>query len=233
MKLTSLRPGAVLAKISGEDKRQIFEKDVESSSGSIVSLITSLKADIEADEFYSQSVYVATVIGIADDIDHIKIGDIIVIDYLADTDDEKIAYVEGDDKVVLLDVNTKYHTEDRIAYASMNSRMDTYTWRKGDVESQSWIYAIFNNGNLTVNNDYLLLEHRDLTWEGKTSSGLISFFSEGDIVVRKVIKAPISSKVKAGDIIVTEAFALLERSIDIYNFDVIMELDVLAKLEIN
>lgn len=228
MNLTQLRNGTVLVKIASEDKRKVYEQDMEDVNGKQVSLIKMLHAGEEEDAYYSQAVYLGEVLKVADDVKHILAGDIVIIDYLADTDEDKVAYFEGDEKIVLLDADTKYHTTDRIAYASMNSRMDTYTWRKGDVESQAWIYAIFRNGELICNNDYLLLEHKELTWLGTTSTGIVSYFTEGDVAIRKVIRSPENSEFNIGDIIATEVFALLERSIDVYNFDIIMQQDVLG-----
>lgn len=230
MNLNRLRNGTVLVKIDKDNKRKVFETDLENASGEKLSLIKALEAGSESDEYYSQSVYIGEVILVADDVKHIIAGDLIVLDYLADTDEKKIAYFKDGEKYILLDVHTKYHTEDRIAYASMRSRMDTFTWRKGDVDTQSLVYAILRNGLLIANNDYILLEHRNLTWEGKKQSGLTYFETEGDIVVRNVISAPEHSAVKAGDIIVVETFALLERSIDKYNFDIVMEIDLLGSI---
>lgn len=233
MKLKKIKPGTVLVKISRDEKRKIFEADWENETGETVSFIKSLAAGSETDEFYSQSVYVADVIQVADDVTRIKVGDIVVIDYLADSEDKKIAYYENGEKIISLDADTKFHTEDRIAFASMNTRMDTYTWRIGDVDTQSWIYGIYRNGILIPNNDYILLEHKNLTWQGTTKSGLTYFDTEGDIVVRKVIGVPENSPVKVGDVIAVETFALLERSIEGYNFDVIMTIDLLGTVEIN
>lgn len=229
---SQLRPNSVLVKITNEEKRKIFETDVENTEGQIISLITSLRAEQVADEFYSQAVYVGNVVAVASDVTHIEVGDTVIVDYMADTYEQRVAYMEDDGKVVILDADTKYHIDDKIAFASMRARADTYTWRKGDVDSQSWIYAIVRDGRLMPNNDYILLAHQDLTFEGESSSGIRYYDTEGDVVVRKVIAAPDQSAVKKGDIIVVEAFALLERSFGNVNFDIIMELDLLGTINV-
>lgn len=231
--IKKVRPGSVLVKISKDEKRKIFETDFTNAEGETVSFIKALEAGSETDEHFSQSVYIADVIMVGKDVKHIQPGDIVAIDYMADTEEKRECYFDGKDKVVILEAETIYHTDDMIAPASMNSRMDTYTWRKGDVDTQSWIYAIYRNGILVPNIGYILLEHKNLTWEGTTKSGLTYFETEGDIVVRKVIGATEDCRVKAGDTIAVETFALLERSIEGYNFDVIMSIDLLGTIHKN
>ncbi len=230
MILRQLKAGTALLKISKDEKRKIFETDIETDNGDVISFFKAMEAGSETDEYYSQSVYVADVIQVAGDVDNLKVGDVVVVDYMADSAENKVAYYEGEEKVILLDVNTIFHTDDKIAFASMNSRMDTYTWRKGDVDTQSWIYAILRDGILAANNDYVLLEHKNLTWLAETKSGFSFFETEGDMVIRKVIASSPGSGVKVGDIIVVETYALLERSVQNFNFDIIMNIDILGSI---
>lgn len=230
MILKHLTAGTVLVRINKDDKRKVFEVDMENANGEIVSMITSLAAGSETDEYFSQSVHVGDVMAVADDVTLFKKGDVAVLDYLVDSEEKYIAYIENDEKYIVLKADTTYHQDDRIAYASMNQRTDTFTWRKGDVENPSLLFGLIRDGLLIANNDYILLEHKNLTWKGNNKTGLSFWETEGDMVIRKVISAPASSKVKAGNMIVVETFALLERSIQNYNFDIVMEIDLLGTI---
>ena len=229
--IKNVAPGMVAIKISEEEKRKIFETDILCDNGETLTLIKALRAGSETDEYMSQAVTIGDVIGVGDGVKTIQVGDVAVIDNLVDTGDEYIAYYENRDKVVVLISENQYYEEDKIAYGSLRQRTDSYTWKKGDIKTNTFIYAVYRGGKLIPNSDYVLLEHKNLTSEAVTPSGITYQDHEGDTCYRRVIGVNNDRlPYKVDDIVVVEFFTLFERSIYDMNFDVVLKEDILAML---
>lgn len=230
MKISNIAAGTVLILISAEEKRKIFETDITGDNGLVISLVTSLKAGSDTDEHFSQSVQLGEVIAIADDVDNMVVGDIVVLDYIADAKDDHIAYFDGEDKVISLLAKTCFHTDSKMVFASMKTRRDTYSWREGDVDKLSLIYGFYRDGLLVPNDHYIFLEHKNLTWEGTTPGGITYWDHESDNTIRRVIAAAPGGPYKTGDLVLTQVQHLYERSIKNMNFDVVMVNDILGSM---
>lgn len=227
-----IRPGHVIVILRESRKLELFCKDIKAENGALYKLFMQIRADDHTSDYYEQSVMVAEVVDFAADIKWLKAGDQIIIDYLVDSLETEILEKEGLDKVLILPLHTSFHTDDRIAYAGINSRQDTYTHRKGDVNENSLIYAIYRDGELIPNPPFLICEQKDFTVDCKTKSGLIYNEVEPNdmLVIRKIIAAPPNSAHKAGEFVMIERYCLYGRQIEDIKVDIIMEQDVLCKI---
>jgi hypothetical protein len=223
-----IRPGHVLVFLSEERKRKLFEREGVATDGRIFKLFTQVRAEEGTDSYLEQSVMVGEIIGIARDIKWLNIGDIVILDYLVDMMENETIIRDDMDKTVILPLATTYHLENRIAFASMNSRRDTFTWKKGDVNDNSLIYGVYRDGDLIANPPYIICEHQDFTVQLESASGLIYNHEDSGIVIRKIISVPKGSSFEKGDFVAIERYCLYGRSVEGINFDIIMEQDVLA-----
>lgn len=221
--------GHVLLRITAEEKEGVYEKKIGD-----LSLITDIRPEEDGMAVvFEQTVKSAEVIAVADDVKHIKIGDIAILDYIVDTLVEHVVCEDDRGKVMCIDSRTVFHTEDKMVYASLRTRTDQFVYRKGDVDEASLIYGVFRDDKLIPNAPYIFCEHRDFAISKKTESGLEYVPLEYGTKIRRilVINDETPEEVQPGSMVVVEEFCLYEREMDGKKFDVIMNQDIEMSFE--
>lgn len=226
-----LLKGQVLVRITAAVKQRVFQD-------SATYLFKAIPQEPGMGKLFEQSVQSAEVIMVAHDVQHIQPGDIAILDYIADTLEDRVICKDDRGKVVCLDSRTEYHDEDRISYASLTTRQDVYAWRKGDVDQASLIYGVFradpdfDGGRLIPNPPYIICEHKNFQLSSK-ESGLCYLPEETGAVIRRVLvpNGETDEELLPGSYVVVEQYCLYEREMDDKTFDVIMNQDIEMSFE--
>lgn len=224
-----IKKGHVLLRITAEDKRKLFQKDLKTFTGETISLFQEMEIEDEGmADYFAQSVEVAEVIAVADDVTHIKVGDIAVIDYVVDTLREEVVYSDHRGKILCIDTVTTFHEDDHMVYAGALTRQDTFVHQKGDVEKASLIYAVLREDVLIPNKPYIICEHRELAISSRQSDGLMYEQSDDQTAIRRIIAVneDTGNDLAKDSMIVVERYCLYERSLNNAQFDIIMNGDI-------
>lgn len=223
-----LLSGMVLLKITAEDKKKIFEKDVH---GTI--LFKAVEENIDMAGAFEQTVSSGIIIAVADDVKHIQPGDIAILDYILETLVDKQIYQDDTGKYFCVDSRTIFHEDDKIVYASLLTKTDQYVWCKGDVDEASLIYGVFRDDQLIPNPPYIFCEHKDFKITHKTDSGISYQEMEMGTVIRRVLvpNEHTGEDIEPGSLVVVQDYTLYERSLDGKMFDVIMNQDIEIVIE--
>jgi hypothetical protein len=219
--------GHILIKILEADKRKRFFSD----SG----IIKEEELAPDMGEAVAQNVQSAEVIGVADDVKHIQVGDIAIIDNIVETLTNRLVYRDEHMKIFCLDTRTEYHDDDMLIYGNLLTRHDVYAWQKGDVDEASLVYGVFREDRLIPNPPYIICEHKDykLVTKDVGDSKLTYMEEEYGAVVRRVLVPNGESDVdlQPGSFVIVDFSSLYERSMDGKSFDVMMDRDIEMAIE--
>lgn len=220
----------VLVRISEADRRQMFEKPIVRDDGEVVFLVTGIQAEQGTDASYAQSVSAGEVICVGADVEHVKVGDKVLLDYIVDLTEEIKLYQNKDEKLVRLDTRTIFRPADNIIPANRRTPHPTPAWRKGELDKASLLIAIVREGKLQALWPYLILEHKEVDSEFKMEEGSRFFTleeNEKEIVERKILSTS-DSEFPEGSSVLCENDALFTRTVNGNIFDVVFIKDVFA-----
>src|ERR1700734_1927030 len=90
-------PNRVLIKITKEQMEDLISKEITKPDGTKARLFFEpILFDRSFDRSFQQNVSVGHVIGVGSKVHDVEVGDIAILDYLADTEDDTIGWVKGD-----------------------------------------------------------------------------------------------------------------------------------------
>lgn len=219
----------ILVRISKELRDSIFEKEIDTPNGK-VKLWQAIQATDEMDERLSfLNVHTAIVEEVSHKIDWIKKGDTALINYDVCNSAERFVRKEGEDDIYWVQVNTTYHTEEKIAYQNIHSQRDQIVHSAGDYDTLSPLLGIIREGELIANNPYVFLTHESNIKTMVSKTGLM-YEQEDKIFEREVLSVhPDNEDIAKGDRVVVDDFDIFAVKIgDFYAMDCINCCDILC-----
>lgn len=218
-------PNRVLIKITQKQLEDLISKEIVKDDGTKARLFFEpIRFDAGFDRAYSQNVSVGTAIGVGSDVHNIKVGDIVILDYLATTlVDDTIGFVNGDQLISII-AHTTYH---ETSSPLVNGRR---AWAKGDFDHISRILGLVRGDKLIPFDPYVFIEYnpdvtRILNLRGEKMKPM-----EG-VREKEVIAAPENSIFKCGDKVRIKSEDPFEREVGGRTISIVFKSDILCKTE--
>ena len=176
-------------------KRIVKQKDFYAAGGVFV----QLEEMTEADDGYS-SVFARTgeVVAVGTGgASWLKVGDTVILDFMADNQQGNVVLWECNEKVINLSANTEYYGSDVVDYASRQFSRDQITAKSGEIKNMSLIIAAIRGNEIIANDPYVILKHDDVEKMAVSAGGILQMERE-DVISRKVLAVSEISTLKYG-----------------------------------
>lgn len=222
-----VKPYHILIKISESERDKLFNKRLKTDDGRILSILQDIVHSSDTDDFFSQDVNAAEVIEVGEGVTSIQKGDTVIIDYLVDTTDEYTAWEEWAGKFCVLDIRTLYYTKDLMIPASQKTKVDTFVFKAGEMDSYSFVIAVIRNNVVIPNSPYIFTEHKDSA-KDEFSNGIQYSETEKHIIKRKLLFGHPNCKLPIGKEVILESDFIFFRKIGETVFDICFESDVVG-----
>jgi hypothetical protein len=228
-----LKPHDILISISETDRDKLFNKRLKSPTGEFITdICVELAAEFGTDPAYSQDVQIAEVLQVGSEVKGIGIGDNVIVDYLVDTTEDYTVEQEWASKTCILDTRTLYYQETKQVPANRKTNVNTFVYKKGEMERYSLVIAIIKGNTIIPNHPYIFLEHK--LPEGMAEvEGIVFIQTERQVVERKVLFTALNSNIKPGLFALIESDFIFQRKIGEHIFDVCFESDIIGSVEVN
>lgn len=221
----------VLVKISEDIRRLVFEKPITDVKGREFFMVTKVKEEKGMDEYFAQGVSVGEITAVGSMVTNMRVGDTVILDYVADVNDEYLVTQTDAYKIVSANAITEYETEDLILPANRNKPRPTIVHKKGELKLGSIIIAIIRDSIITPNSPYILMEHKQENVDEfyvKDGNVAWSRSKSQPIVERKVLFVHEGCDISVGDTVIIEEDAIFSRALGDSDFDVAYSHDVIA-----
>lgn len=186
-------PNRVLIKITRKQVEDLISKEITKDDGTKVRLFFEhLHFSEGYERRFQQNVSVGEVIGVGSNIDNIKVGDTVILDYLvSNLSDDVVGYFKGNQLISIL-AHTTYHQD---SSTLVNGRR---AWAKGDFDYISRILGLVRGDKLIPFDPYVFVEYK---------SDLLKILNmHGDnvrntelVIRREIIAVPDGCVFKCGD----------------------------------
>lgn len=223
----------VLVRISKDDRNANTEREIITNTGERIRFFIRHAPDSIAEQKDNNelSVRVGCIIGVSDGVSGLKKGDIAILDYTIDIDEQYFVTMDNGDKIVAVPCATTLCKEELIATSADEKYLErnVIVQKPGDVEQLSLLLGIVRGTKFIPNNHYLFCEP-----QVPVQQSLILFSSpvkQETSVQRKVLFAGKQSGFKAGQFIVAIKDSNFTVNIADRRFEIIPVTDVLAILE--
>lgn len=227
-----VHPDCVIVKISKEARDNVFKRKVVDNAGNEVTIFLpapSQKSDGNYTEYF---VTCGEVYAVGDNVKNTQTGDIGILNYLCDNEEDIIVGYEGEDKLIVVSAVTKRHTETLIAYANRRSSRDQIVYEKDDYENMSQLLGVVRDKELIAHDPYIFLKHENTIIEKKTQSG-IHYSVDEKIIKREVLAISEESHkitgIKKGDVITIDDFDVFNITLDDGVISAVNDIDVMLK----
>jgi hypothetical protein len=223
-------PTHAIVEILQTDHDKIFYKEIPGPKGEKIRLTLTFEKSRDKDEHFSQGVHLAKIVAVGDEIDSVKPGDVVMVDYTVDTGTARILFNDGERKLVDVIAKNVYHEDDYLLSATNERPRDTYIWRKGDLDEITVIFGIVkDDGEVIPLDPFVILEYAvvDGTFE-ENENGILVPVYEGDAVMRRCLFAHENSRIKQGDTVLVPFDSLYEREVYDKVISVCIEKDILS-----
>lgn len=205
-------------------------KEITREDGSKVRLFLSVPANDEDDKKAQQTVQVAVVDKIGEEVRGVEVNDLVIVNYnLLNLKDN---FVSKDDSGIMcwLDADTIYHKDTRIAYANRKSHRDQIAWQKGDVEELGMLIAIIRKDKIYARAPYVLFEHTDPEIHKETKSGII-YKEQRQYLERRILAISENEhELKNGSKIIVYETDIFEIQLNDKSMDCCLEFDICLKV---
>lgn len=222
-----VKPFNILIKVSESERDKLYNKRLKTADGRILSILQDVEHAADTDEFFSQDVNAAEVIAVGEGVDFIKVGDTVIIDYLVDTTPDFTAWEEWTGKFCVLDTRTIYYDHDKMVPASRHTKVDAFVYRKGEMDSYSFVIAVIRGNTVIPNAGYIFTEHKDSSKDA-FSNGIEYAEHEKHIIKRKLLFGHPDCKLPIGKEVILESDFIFFRKIGETVFDICFESDVVG-----
>lgn len=180
----NIPPKCVVVKITKESRDNVFKRTVKTDSGETVNIFLPAAID-KMDERHSQFfVTCGEVMAVGEDVIEVKVGDIAILDYTQDNNEEIILRYEGEDKLIVVSAVSTFHT-DNYEVEPANKRRQI-VWQKGDIKELSNVLGVIRNGELSAVYPFVFLNHESTIISRKIASG-IEYQEDQKILEREVL----------------------------------------------
>lgn len=223
-------PNKILIKIPSANWNSIFSKWVRRDDGSQVELFTDIEESEGFERKFQQNVSVGAIMAVGENIRGPIKGDMAIIDYLVTgNDDALVGFINGTDKkagdkLVCINANTVYHTEDSTPYIDGRSE-----YKEGDFETISPLLGYVRMGKVYACHPYVFLKHESNVRISVSGKGVMHEIID-QVIKREVIAAHPSSGFNDFDKIFIQDKELFSRFIDGKEISICFESDILGKL---
>lgn len=233
-KIYNVQSKHIAVKITEEERINIFEKKIKSSDGREFGLVMEVQDIDNTEEQYTQTVAVAEVVGVGRKVSAIKIGDIVILDYLADVGNENLIEKTDEYKVISISAITEYEEEDIIIDANRRTMHDTPLAEKGEVKEASMVIAYVRDGIIHPSPPYLFCKYETPSEETDDDFAMWSSTLQKPAVVERELLFPHEGcDMPVGSMVMTEESNLFHRKLNGRLFDVLFSTDVFAFFEIS
>lgn len=242
-------PDKIIIKITRESREALFTKKIKCDDGREIDLFTSEIPD-SADERHSQF-FVSTgeVTHVGKNIKNIIPGDIAILNYLLDNDENIIVGYDGIDKLIATSPITVYCEKDEWARANRRvetdrqkknfgkkaSPKDVMISAKGDYEYMSDVIGVMRGNELIPCDPYVFLHHESSSIARVSDAGIL-YTEEQKYFSRKILSVPEDSEsmygIRKGDDVLVDDFDIFEATIKDRKISFINDRDVLLNLSL-
>jgi len=227
-----LHPNTVLVELLEDDRRSLFEKKIKTNDGKQISLVTDLKAEENSDDALYQTVNLGRVISVAEDVTHILVGDIVLLDYTVDISPEHTVMHEDEYKLVCLQAKNTYHDDEAVLYPNRQRQRMLWVWRKGERREITPILGMYRNGTVIPNDDIVFCEYNNDNVLTLMFSGIHYNAQRNKIVSRVVVAAPEASQAKPGDGVMIENSLMFPFKFGDIMYDMVFQEDILCRVHV-
>jgi hypothetical protein len=223
----------ILVKILQADRIALGEKVITTEEGKKVKLFLRSLMEKEKDET-PDAVRVGRIMGFSEGVTGLKKGDIAILDYKVDTDnDQYLVMMDGLDKIVSIPCVTTFCTDEKVAtsYDEKYIERNVIVHKPGDVYQESLLFGVIRGTKFIPNDHYLFCEP-----ELPKVAPLLLFMEMPEpetYVQRKIIFASKRSGFKTGQTVVAIKNSNMTLNIADNMFDIIPVSDILAIIEID
>lgn len=231
----SVAPNNIIVKIKKKDRNALFSKTIKRDDGSEVELFINVEASKIDERSSGIFVSVGEVYEVGSKVKNVLKGDTAILNYNVDNDDSLIIGYDGEDKLVVLNAVTTFHSETLVVYQNRKTKRDQIVHSKGDYDEMSDLLGIIRNDKLIAREPYVFLNHQAFTQHIKTLSG-IEYNQEVKVVEREILSVSEESTkkygMKNGDTVLIDGFDCFEVKIkDGSKITGINDCDILCKKE--
>jgi hypothetical protein len=191
-------PDRAIVKISAQDRADIFTKKYSRPDGSTYSLIVTVDEEKGFDRKATLFVRTAEVISVGRQVRNVEVGDIAILDYLVDNDENIVLGWDGGDKYVSVRALSTYYKHDGWVYASRDQKQpkDIRVFKKDALFEASQILGCIRGDKLVANDPYVFIEHR--TQGKRTTVSGIEYADKTPYAETKVLASSLRSAQKYG-----------------------------------
>jgi co-chaperonin GroES (HSP10) len=189
-------PDRVILRITAEERASIFNKSYVRPDGTMYSLILTVDEAKGFDRKATLYAKTAEVVAVGRKVKNIEVGDIALLDYKVDNDENVVLGWENGDKYVSVRGVSTYYESDIWAYATRQQKQDIRAAKKGALKDASDILGCIRGDKLIANDPYVFVEHR-ANGNIKTASG-IEYTDDSRIAETRVLAASFDSTKRFG-----------------------------------
>ena len=210
MKLTNLNLSSnkLIVSISESGRDEVFQKEIVTKGGKQLFFIKEMEAPFTNDKFYSQTVNMGVVEHVSPDVTNFKVGDVIIMENIADADPGNIIETFEGGKRIVLTANTEYYDHGRYDPPEGNSMTGKWYYKKGDIiwDKRSFVICIVRNGEFISVGKNIISRHENYNPDSIGTKIKIKQDSKTPprklLAVRYVLIAPSDSPYQAKDVVV-------------------------------
>lgn len=238
-------PDHLIIKISRESRDAVFTKKIKRDDGSVVDLFMYNPTAGKDNEAHNRH-FVASglVAGVGANITKAKEGDIAILDYMLDNDDDIIVGYDGQDKLIVANPGTKYLKSEEWVYANRRTEKDPKKNSYGqllcphdiqvgkpeDYENMAQVLGVLRGDELISFDPYLFLAHEETLIQKVSAAGIL--YSEDEkILTRQVLASSEESQlkfgVKAGMTIIVDDFDIFDIYFEGKKISAVNDVDVI------
>lgn len=225
-----VHPEYIIIKISKESREDVFKRKFKNDKGEDMVLFLptpSHKSDANHSEYF---VTCGEVYGVGAKVKNIRAGDIGILSYLCDNDEDIIVGYEGEDKLIVVKPFTTYCEKEVVVYANKRSHRDQIVQSVGDYDELSQLIGVIRGEELLAIDPYIFLKHEETIVNKKTPSGVMYTVDE-KIIKRQILSISEESQertgLKKGDFVIMDDFDLFDAKLEDRTISVINDVDIM------
>lgn len=217
-------PDRILIRITNRQIEDLISKVITKDDGTTCRLFFEpILFDEGFDRRFQQNVSVAEVLGVGYEVNNVKAGDWVILDYLVSNISDDFVGVLNGDQLISIVANTTYHQDSAVL---INGRQ---AWKEGDYNTISRILGVVRKDKLIPFDPYVFIEYRsDLMKILNLHGGTIRY--DEVAIRREVIASPNECVFKCGDQIRLKKDDWFDREINGRKIAICFKSDILCKV---
>lgn len=216
-------PNRVLIKITAKQMEDLISKEITKPDGTKTRLFFEpILFDKSFERSFQQNVSIGECIGVGSNVEDVKVGDIVILDYLVSgLLDDTVGWLSGD-QIISIIAHTTYHKK---SSTLINGRR---AWAAGDYDHISRILGLVRGDTLIPFDPYVFMEYKSDYIKILSVRGEAMRSSEA-VVTREVIASPEDCLWKCGDKIFLKKDDWFDREVNGRKIAVLFKNDILCK----